>query len=65
MLLAIKAEIQEADRLSVQASSSTPKLGSHKELDNGPPGSPTKYLISARLKPPLDRLIGYVCLQDI
>ncbi|KIP06901.1 hypothetical protein PHLGIDRAFT_106442 [Phlebiopsis gigantea 11061_1 CR5-6] len=38
MLLAIKQEIQEADQLGAQASSSTPKLGSQlKELEKGLP----------------------------
>lgn len=65
MLLAVKGEIQEADRLTMQASSSTPKLGSsHKELDKGLPESPGKHsspsLVSVRLKGPLDRLIRCV-----
>ena len=63
MLLAIKQEIQEADQLGAQASSSTPKLGGNqlKELESGLPESPSgkrpqSDLVSMRLKAPLDRL---------
>lgn len=63
MLLAIKQEIQEADQLGTQASSSTPKMGgsqlkdSEKGLPESPSGKrPQADLVSMRLKAPLDRL---------